>query len=180
MNVGFFARLTFGRAAERSDTAIAARAAGLPISRTAQDLGAAATRQAVWVEHLFGPQRAMRPDPDFRRQLEARVLDALQALPVSGAIPLASAVAEPPVSALSRPPTCYRRPLLLGACSLALGTLLLLGPGGFASDMAAAPTALAATALPEDGPTVTFTPEARATDDARHARRLLRLTSAGG
>lgn len=176
MSTSFLNRLACGRAAERGDAAIAARSTGVPLARLAVDLGDAAAGQAVLVERLFGARRAARPDAAFRRQLESRILSAL---PTSGDAPAAAHDDRADLARLGQP-IGYLRPLLLGAGSLALGTLLLLDPGSFASDMAAAPTALAATARPEGGPTVTFTPEARATDDARHARRLVRLTSAGG
>lgn len=180
MSAGFLERLAFGRAAERGEAAIAARSAGLPALRVARDFGAAAAEQAVLAERLFGLKPAPRPDPDFRRQLEARLLDAAGALPS----PIDRPEPTPPAMGFggARPwrPMGYLRPLLVGASSLALGALLFLRPSAISSELAAPPTALAATAVPSGGPTGTFTPEARATEDSRHVGRLTDGGPTGG
>lgn len=170
MSAGFLERLAFGRAAERGEAAIAARSAGLPAIRVARDFGAEAAEQAALVEGLFGLRPAPRPDPDFRRHLEARLLDAVGALPrtVDRPAPTASALVLDP--GRNWRPMGYLRPLLVGASSLALAALLFLRPSAISSELAAPPTALAATAEPRGGPTGTFTPEARATEDTRHAQ----------
>jgi len=179
MSTGFLERLAFGRAADRSDAAIAARAAGLPAMRMARDFGTEAAEQAELVERVFGLRPAPRPDPDFRRLLETRLLD------VAGALPRTAARPEPTASALVRDPALawrpmgYLRPLLVGASSLALGALLFLRPSAISSELAAPPTALAATAVPPGGPTGTFTPEARATQASSQARTLTEGNASG-
>lgn len=179
MSTGFLEQLAFGRAAERGEAAIAARSAGLPAMRVARDFGAEAAEQAALVEGLFGLRPTPRPHPDFRRHLEARLLDAAGAVPRSVDRPAPTALSLDLGRARGWRPMGYLRPLLVGASSLALGALLFLRPSAISSELAAPPTALAATAVPSGGPTGTFTPEARATEDTRHAQGPAELRSPG-
>lgn len=179
MSATFLEGLAFGRAAERGDAAIAARAAGVPAARLAHDFGPNAADQAALVRRLFDPRPSPRPDPEFRRLLEASLLEAVDARPAPNRCPAAVPARATAGASRSARPAGFLRPLLLGASSLALGALLFLRPMDISSELAPPPTALAATAVPPGGPTGTFTPQARATKDTRHAQQVASGSTAG-
>ena len=89
MSATFLEGLALGRAAERGDAAIAARAAGVPAARLAHDFGPNAADQAALVRRLFDPRPSPRPDPEFRRLLEASLLEAVDARPAPNRCPAA-------------------------------------------------------------------------------------------
>ena len=170
MSIRVFEPLAFGPSVDRLEAALAARGAGLTAARLTQDFGAESAGHAMLVERLFGPQPSPRSDPTFRRGLEERLLGALADLPQE--TPRSAAMASSLIRlAHDWLPTGSLRPLLLGASSLALGTLLLFRPSAISGELAAPPTAQVATAAPHGGPPVTFTPEARATQATRRARQ---------
>ncbi len=156
-------------AADRTEAALALRAARPDAAALSEAFGPSAASQALLAERLFGPAALPRPPADFRRRLEAQVLAAHAAQPAAGRRP-----AAPPAFRVGL------RPLLVGMGSLCLAAFFLAQPGPLGAPLAAPPTALAVTAPASVAPTGTYTPSARATATSHQVGRADGGGRAGG
>lgn len=156
-------------AADRTEAALAVRAARRDAAAPSRAFGPAAASQVLWAERLFGPAAVPRPPADFRRRLEAQLLSAHAAQPAAGDRAAAAPTFRPGL-----------RPLLIGMGSLCLAALLLAQPASLGAPLGASPTALAVTAPASVAPTGTYTPSARATATSHQVGRADGTAAAGG
>lgn len=89
-------------AADRCEAALAALSAREDPAAIRRVFGPAAADEALWADHLFRPQLRSRPQPAFRRGLEAQLLAAHAAQRAGAATGLR---AQPTSPALPAPPS---------------------------------------------------------------------------